>query len=109
MIPVKLYAVILPKHIAEQQFQNGISDIKKSFPDHFVTEDEYLYAIHGKYVTHMATATEILIKKGIEFSEKDNRSNSFAVIAKEGIWWTVDWLIVQNNNCWFIADIDAPI
>jgi hypothetical protein len=109
MISLKLYALIIPKHIAENYFSGGINELKNYLPDHTIDEDDYLYAIRGKYVTHMATASEALIKKGVPFDENANKSDAFTVIAKEGIWWNVEWLIVEGDRCWFIADVEAPI
>lgn len=109
MISLQLYALIIPKHIAENYFNGGLKELQSHLPDHTIDEDEYLYAVRGKYVTHMATASEALIKKGVPFDEKANKSDSFAVIAKEGVWWNVEWLIVQGDQCWFIADVEAPI
>ena len=109
MISLKLYALIIPKHIAEAYFKGGLPELQQHLPEHTIDEDEYLYAIRGKYVTHMATATEVLIKKGVPFNDKENMSDSFTVIAKEGIWWKVEWLIFEGAQCWFIADVEAPI
>lgn len=108
MIQLGLYTLILPKHLAESRLNRSVQ-LEELLPQHKIEQDEYLYAIKGKYVTHMATATELLIKSGVRFDESNNRSDDFTVMAKEGLWWKVEWLILQGDQAWFIADVEAPV
>ncbi len=109
MIQLGSYNVIIPKHIIEDHYSGGIRQLRADLPKHVIHEDEYLYSIEGKYVTHVANANDELIKNGIDFNESKNRSDAFTVMAKEGIWWKVEWLVVVGDKAWFIADVEAPV
>ena len=65
-------------------------------------------AIGAENATEVRNILEQLTGLGLSFDEGSEESGEFAVMAKEGMWWPVPWLIYTDLGCWFIADVEAP-
>jgi hypothetical protein len=109
MIKLELNTILTPKHIIEAHFKGGLNAYKQLNHGYQFEEDEYLCASNFYHATGVAEFVETLIANGLEFDEMTNSSNHFTVVAKEGIWWTTNWLITRGTSAYFIADVNAPI
>jgi len=109
MISYRHYNVIIPRFKIEDQVPQGLSGFYSSFAGWEVQEDDYLLAIAVENATEVRKCLEILLRLGLKFNEGRDDSEDFTVVAKEGIWWKVGWLIHSPEGAWFIADVNAPI
>lgn len=108
MIKFRAYNVIVPKFKIEDAVVGGLKTVYKAFAGTDLQEDEYLMAIGAENATEVRNILEQLSGLGLTFEEGSEESGDFAVMAKEGIWWHVPWLIYTDLGCWFIADVEAP-
>jgi len=108
MISYKHYNVIIPKFKVEDRISGGLAKFYLAFAGWKVQEDEYLIGIAVENATGVRKCMEILLKLGLKFNEDREDSDDFTVVAKEGIWWKVDWLVHSMEGAWFIADVEAP-
>lgn len=109
MIHLELNTVITPKHIIEAHFKGGLKAYYTLNHGYKFEEDEYLCASNFYHATGVAEFVETLIANGLQFDDQANASAHFTVVAKEGIWWTTNWLITQKTKAYFIADVNAPM
>lgn len=109
MISFRPYNVILPKFIIEEKIIGGVAALIAQMRDGDIQEDEYLVAIGLQNATEVRNAMETLEGLGIDFNDDTSRSDDFTVLAKEGIWWPVPWLVNKEGNSWFIADVEVPM
>ena len=109
MIVFRTYNVIVPKFKIEDLVDGGIVAVRKAFGNGDFQEDDYLVGIAAKNATEVRETFEELLKLGFSFDDKSGSSDDFAVMAKEGIWWNVGWLVSNMEGCWFIADVEAPV
>ena len=109
MIPFRPYNVLIPKFKIEDFLKGGVGSFLKVFPEADIVQDEYLIAIPAKNATEVRDIFERLLGLGFSYDDGIQRSDDFAVAAKEGMWWNVPWLIMgSEGQCWFIADVEAP-
>lgn len=108
MIVYKHYNVIVPKFKIEDLTPGGLSKFYLAFSGWNVQEDEYLLGIAVENATEVRKCLEILMKLGLKFNQGRDDSDDFAVVAKEGLWWKVNWLVHSMEGAWFIADVEAP-
>lgn len=109
MIPFNAYNVLVPKFKIEDFIKGGLGAFLKVFADEDVVQDEYLVGIPAKNATEVRDVFERLLGLGFTYDDGGRRSDDFAVASKEGVWWTVPWLIIgAEGQCWFIADVEAP-
>lgn len=108
MITFRAYNVILPKFRIEDEITGSMGSIYKAFGSLDLQEDEYLVGIGLANATEVRNVFEQLIKMGFTYSESNEASDDFVVLAKEGIWWAAPWLVYNDTGCWFIADVEAP-
>jgi hypothetical protein len=108
MIVFRTYNVIVPKFKIEDQIEGGIPVVRKTFGAGDFQEDDYLVGIGVKNATEVREVFETLLKLGLTFDDNADRTDDFTVVAKEGIWWPVGWLVSNLEGCWFVADVEAP-
>ncbi len=108
MIVFRTYNVIVPKFKVEDLVEGGIRVIRQSFGGIDFQEDDYLFGIGVKNASEVRDVFEKLLSLGLTFDDATNRTDDFTVVAKEGIWWSVGWLVSNMEGCWFIADVEAP-
>jgi len=109
MIVFRTYNVIIPKFKIEELVDGRLRAVRNTFGRGDFQEDDYLVGIAVKNATEVRETFEELLKMGLSFDNKSGSSDDFTVMAKEGIWWDVDWLISNMEGCWFIADVEAPV
>ena len=109
MISYRHYNIIVPKFKVEEKVSGGLLHFFSSFDQDGLQEDEYLIAIAVENATEVRNCLETLLALGLKFNEGRDDSDDFTVVAKEGIWWNVKWLIHDPDGAWFIADVDAPV
>lgn len=109
MITFRTYNVIVPKFKIEDLIEGGLLRVRKTFGGGDFQEDDYLVGIGVKNATEVREAFEALISMGLSFDDNTDRTDDFTVVAKEGIWWPVGWLVHNDEGCWFVADVEAPI
>jgi len=109
MIRFRAYNVLVPKVKIEELVEGGLPRVYKTFRTWDAQEDEYLVGIGAENATEVRNCFEELLKLGLRFNENDDTSEDFAVMAKEGIWWPVPCLVYNDEGCWFIADVQAPV
>lgn len=109
MISYRPYNLIIPKFKIEEKVPGGISNLLSQVKDLDVQEDEYLIAVGLRNATEVRDAIELIEKLGLEFNNHTSRSDDFSILAKEGIWWPVPWLVIKDGNSWFIADVEVPV
>jgi hypothetical protein len=107
MIKRGLADIVISK-IALEEIDDGLRRVRKILSGGEVQEDEYLIAIALKNATEVRDCMEALLQVGLPFDNKSGTSQSFTVLAKEGAWWRVPWLIEGMEGAWFIADVEAP-
>jgi hypothetical protein len=108
MIVFRTYNVIAPKFKIEDLVDGGIKTLRKKFGNGDFQEDDYLIGIGVKNATEVREVFEKLLELGLAFDEASATTDDFTVIAKEGIWWPVAWLVSNDDGSWFIADVEAP-
>ncbi len=108
MIKFRPYNVIVPKFKIEDGVVGGMKTIYKAFGSTDLQEDEYLVSVGAENATEVRNILEQITGMGLSFEEGTDESQDFAVMAKEGIWWPVPWLVTTDLGAWFIADVDAP-
>ncbi len=109
MITYRPYNVIVPKFKIEDSVVGGIRAIYKAFGGGDFQEDDYIVGIAAENATEVRSVFEQLLGMGLDFNENTESSEDFAVVAKEGMWWQVPWLVSTGLGCWFIADVEAPV
>ena len=109
MISFRPYNLVIPIFKIEDKVPGGVIAIRAALSDTDIQEDEYLIAIGLKNATEVRTAMEIIEKMGLEYDDAGSRSDDFTILAKEGIWWPVAWLVNNQGSSWFIADVEAPV
>jgi|GEM_PF-2314455 len=109
MITYRPYNVVIPKFIVHDSFVGGLKAVYKAFADADLQEDEYLIGIAAGNATEVRVIFEQLLGMGVSFNENTESSDDFTVLAKEGIWWNVPWLVSNDIGSWFIADVEAPV
>lgn len=108
VIAYRAYNVVVPKFRIEDFVVGGLPAFKRAFRDVELQEDEYLIAFSVENATGVRNCFELLLGLGFTYHDGRGRSDDFTVVAKEGIWWPVPWLVNNNEGCWFIADVEAP-
>ncbi len=108
MITFRAYNIIIPKFRIEDEIAGGMTSIYHHFSKLDFQEDEYLVGIGVANATEVRQVFERLLQLGLSFDDASDSSDHFAVMAKEGMWWPVPWLIYSDEGCWFIADVEAP-
>ncbi len=108
MIQFRPYNVVVPIFKIEDSVQGGMKLVLKAFGNSDFQRDEYLVAIGTENATGVRTIFDELVLLGLTFNEDTERTDDFVVLAKEGIWWEVPWLISNEKGCWFIADVEVP-
>lgn len=108
MIVFRTYNVIVPKFKIEDLVEGGISSLRNYFGGGDFQEDDYLVGIGVKNATEVRTVFEKLLALGLSFDDASATTDDFTVVAKEGIWWPVAWLVSNDEGSWFIADVEAP-
>jgi len=108
MIVFRTYNVIVPKFKIEDLIEGGILRVRKVFGTGDFQEDDYLIAIGVKNATEVREVFEKLLELGLNFDDASATTDDFTVVAKEGIWWPVAWLVSNDEGSWFIADVEAP-
>lgn len=108
MISFRPYNLVIPIFKIEDKVPGGVRAIRAAFTSD-IQEDEYLLAIGLKNATEVRKAMEIIEDMGLEFDDASSRSEDFTILAKEGIWWPVAWLVNNEGSSWFIADVEAPV
>lgn len=108
MIRFYAYTLIVPVHIVEEKYSGGIQKLIADFSGSKIQQDEYLMAIGLDSPTEVGIALDHLISNGIDFNEELEESRECTVWAKEGAWWDVEWLVMEEEKAWFIADVEAP-
>jgi len=108
MISYRHYNVIVPKFKVEDLVSGGLMNFYASFAGWEIQEDEYLLALAVENPTEVRKCLETLLRLGLNFNDGRDDSDDFTVVAKEGIWWKVDWLVHSLEGAWFIADVNAP-
>ncbi|NEQ51076.1 MAG: hypothetical protein F6K11_13235 [Leptolyngbya sp. SIO3F4] len=109
MITRELYDILIPRHILEDRYAGGVAAFQSDFPADQMKQDDYLFCLHGKNATAIRPFIDRLTRSGIAFDEVKNESADFTVLAKEGLWWKVPWLVHNYEGAWFIADVEAPV
>ena len=107
MISFRPYNLVIPIFKIEDKIPGGVSAIRAAFLTD-TQEDEYLFAIGLKNAAEVRQAMAIIERMGLEFDDATSRSEDFTILAKEGIWWPVAWLVNNEGSSWFIADVEAP-
>ena len=108
MISFRPYNLVIPIFKIEDKVRGGVPALRAAFASD-IQEDEYLFAIGLKNATEVRKAMETIEKMGLEFDDATSRSDDFTILAKEGIWWPVAWLVNNEGSSWFIADVEAPV
>jgi hypothetical protein len=108
MIVFRTYNVIVPKFKIEDLVEGGIPRLRKTFGSGDFQEDDYLIGIGVKNATEVREVFEKLLQLGLTFDDSSATTDDFTVVAKEGIWWPVGWLVSNDEGCWFVADVEAP-
>jgi hypothetical protein len=108
MIAFRNYNVIAPKFRVEDAIPGGIQAVYEAFGALDFQEDEYLIGVGAENATEVRDVFEKLLEMGLTYDDQSERSTDFVVIAKEGMWWPVPWLVSDLMGCWFIADVEAP-
>jgi len=109
VISFRPYNLIIPIFKIEDMVSGGLKTIRSAFGQTDIQEDEYLVAIGLKNATEVRRAIEIVENLGIAYNDTLSRSDDFTILAKEGIWWPVAWLVNNAGSSWFIADVEAPV
>ena len=109
MIPYKHYNVIVPKFKIQDLVSGGLTSFYAAFAGSELQEDEYLIAVAVENPTEVRKCLETFLKLGLSFNKGRDDSDDFTVVAKEGIWWKVGWLVHSLEGAWFIADVNAPV
>jgi len=108
MISFRPYNLVIPIFKIEDKIPGGIQAIRLAFTSD-TQEDEYLFAIGLQNATEVRKAMNLVEEMGLEFDDAASRSEDFTILAKEGIWWPVAWLVNNDGSSWFIADVEAPV
>jgi hypothetical protein len=108
MIGFRTYNVIVPKFKIEDLIEGGIPRTRKVFGGGDFQEDDYLIGMGVKNATEVREVFEKLLELGLSFDDASATTDDFTVVAKEGIWWPVAWLVSNDEGSWFIADVEAP-
>ena len=108
MIQFELYSVVVPIHILEDRSIKP-EELNQRYTKAPLERDDYLIHLRCKNPTEVANITDHLLRLGFNFDHDKNSSTEFTVMAKEGLWWPVPWLIVKGEFGWFVADVDAPL
>ena len=108
MISFRPYNLVIPIFKIEDKVPGGVPALRAAFVSD-IQEDEYLFAIGLKNATEVREAMETIGEMGLEFDDASSRSEDFTILAKEGIWWPVAWLVNNGGSSWFIADVEAPV
>ncbi len=108
MIQFRQYNVIVPIFKIEDAISGGLKSVVKAFGNSDFQQDEYLVAVGASNATEVRTIFETFISLGLAFDGRADRTDDFVVLAKEGIWWDVPWLVSTDEGSWFIADVNAP-
>ena len=109
MIIFRTYNVIVPKFKIEDLVKGGILRLRKTFGAGDFQEDDYLISVGVKNATEVREVFEKLLELGLTFDDASATTDDFTVVAKEGIWWPVAWLVSTDEGSWFIADVEAPL
>lgn len=109
MIAFRPYNLIIPIFKIEDLVPGGLRTIRAAFNPQDIQEDEYLFAVGLKNATEVRQAMELIENLGLTFDQRLSRSDDFTILAKEGIWWPVAWLVNNEGSSWFIADVEAPV
>jgi hypothetical protein len=108
MIQFRAYNVIVPIFKIEDAISGGMKAVVTAFGTSDFQQDEYLIAVGAANATEVRKIFEKFVSLGLTFDSKSDRTDDFVVLAKEGIWWEVPWLLSTDEGSWFIADVNAP-
>jgi hypothetical protein len=109
VIAFRNYNVLVPKFRIEDTVDGGLKRFYEQFGAADFQEDAYLIGIGAENATGVRDVFEQLLDMGLAYDEASQSSPDFAVVAKEGMWWPVPWLVRDTSGCWFIADVEAPL
>ena len=109
MIDFRPYNLIIPIPTIENKVGGGISAVRARFNEFGIQEDEYMIAIGLKNATEVRESMQMAEGLGLVYETTTARSEDFTILAKEGIWWPVAWLVYDDGKSWFIADVEAPV
>lgn len=109
MINYRHYNVIVPKFKIEDLVNGGVKTLNENFGSGDFQEDNYLIGIGVKNATEVREVFEKLLDLGLTFDDASATTDDFTVVAKEGVWWPVAWLVSNDDGSWFIADVEAPL
>jgi len=109
VIDYRPYNLIIPIPTIEDKIGGGLSAVRARFIEFGIQEDEYMIAIGLKNATEVREAMLIAESLGLVYEAATSRSDDFTILAKEGIWWPVAWLVYDDGKSWFIADVEAPV
>jgi len=106
-LEIHFWNIIVPKKTLERNYPGGIEQFKKDCPNQMYQEDEYLasYSFMNEWDTE--TYKNRLIQKGFNYDPDKEHSDDFVVLAmmvNGGLWWNVDWIDHDYENCWHKLD-----
>ncbi len=109
MIAFRNYLVVVPLFKVDERIAGGSRGLIGRLKSSDIQTDVYLIGIAVENATEVRDCFETLLQSGLTYNERSGSSDDFTVVAKEGIWWTVPWLVNNRDGCWFIADVEAPV
>jgi len=112
-LEIHFWNIIVPKKTLGSKYPGGIEQFKKDCPNQMYQEDEYLAAYSFMNEWDTETYKNRLIQKGFNYDSNKEHSNDFVVLAmmvNGGLWWNVDWIDHDYENCSPIINlIKTPI